>query len=95
MAQRKLRDIMSGPGRRTEKQKMLAGELYGRATQSFRPTPLPQRLGWCATTFACHTASEQRALLVERLGHVGDRRVIRPPFFCDYGYNIVSPTVPM
>ena len=28
MAQRKLRDIMSGPGRRTEKQKMLAGELY-------------------------------------------------------------------
>jgi maltose O-acetyltransferase len=32
--------------------------------------------------------SERHALLCERLGHVGDSAVIRPPFFCDYGYNI-------
>ena len=32
--------------------------------------------------------SERHALLRERLGHVGTGAVIRPPFFCDYGYNI-------
>src|SRR3981081_1943218 len=32
--------------------------------------------------------SERHALLSERLGHVGTGAVIRPPFFCDYGYNI-------
>src|SRR6266446_174513 len=32
--------------------------------------------------------SERHALLSERLAHVGADVVIRPPFFCDYGYNI-------
>ena len=32
--------------------------------------------------------SECHALLSEHLGHVGEGAVIRPPFFCDYGYNI-------
>ena len=32
--------------------------------------------------------SERHALLCERLGHVGKDAVIRPPFLCDYGYNI-------
>src|SRR3981081_1542274 len=32
--------------------------------------------------------SERHALLSERLGHVGSGAVVRPPFFCDYGYNI-------
>ena len=32
--------------------------------------------------------SERHALLRERLGHVGKDAVIRPPFFCDFGYNI-------
>ena len=32
--------------------------------------------------------AERHALLRERLGHVGKDAVIRPPFFCDYGYNI-------
>jgi len=32
--------------------------------------------------------SERHALLCERLGHVGKDAVVRPPFFCDYGYNI-------
>ena len=32
--------------------------------------------------------SERRALLRERLAHVGADAVIRPPFFCDFGYNI-------
>jgi maltose O-acetyltransferase len=32
--------------------------------------------------------SERHALLCERLGRVGKDAVIRPPFHCDYGYNI-------
>src|SRR5499427_976704 len=32
--------------------------------------------------------SDRRALLMERLGTVGAGAVIRPPFHCDYGFNI-------
>src|SRR6202795_5366200 len=32
--------------------------------------------------------AERHALLSERLGHVGAGGGIRPPFFCDFGYNI-------
>jgi maltose O-acetyltransferase len=31
---------------------------------------------------------ERHALLVERFASVGDQALIRPPFFCDCGYNI-------
>jgi hypothetical protein len=34
------------------------------------------------------SADVRRALLREILGQVGDGAVVRPPFFCDYGYNI-------
>jgi maltose O-acetyltransferase len=34
-------------------------------------------------------SDDQRfALLVERFASVGEQALIRPPFFCDYGYNI-------
>src|SRR5690606_8834259 len=31
---------------------------------------------------------EREALLRQRLGSLGDASAIRPPFHCDYGYNI-------
>jgi maltose O-acetyltransferase len=31
---------------------------------------------------------ERHFLLVERFASVGEHALIRPPFFCDYGYNI-------
>ena len=31
---------------------------------------------------------ERFSLLVERFASVGEQALIRPPFFCDYGYNI-------
>jgi maltose O-acetyltransferase len=34
------------------------------------------------------TDEERYALLVERFALVGEHALIRPPFFCDYGYNI-------
>lgn len=32
--------------------------------------------------------AERHALLVERFASVGEDALVRPPFFCDYGYNI-------
>jgi maltose O-acetyltransferase len=32
--------------------------------------------------------AERYALLVERFASVGEHALIRPPFFCDHGYNI-------
>jgi maltose O-acetyltransferase len=73
---------------KTEKQKMLAGELY-------RPdAELGAEQAAAKTWMARYNAalalpvSERHALLCERLGHVGKDAVIRPSFFCDYGYNI-------
>ena len=34
------------------------------------------------------STSERRELLLERLAAVGEGAVIRPPFYCDYGFNI-------
>lgn len=75
--------------RRSEKEKMLAGELY-RAV-------CPEII---ADQRRCHSllyqynatrpeAADQRAaLLRDLLGAIGESSVIRPPFHCDFGYNI-------
>ncbi len=80
---------MSGPDRRTEKQKMLAGELY-RASDPELLADAAAASAWMVRYNASLAAppAEQRALLAERLAQVGADTVIRPPFFCDYGYQI-------
>jgi maltose O-acetyltransferase len=74
---------------KTEKQKMLAGELY-RADDAELLTDLAASASWLARYNASlgQPASAQHALLSERFGQVGKGVVIRPPFFCDYGFNI-------
>jgi maltose O-acetyltransferase len=73
---------------KTEKQKMLAGELYRPDTELGADQAAAK--AWMARYNAAPAlpVSERHALLCERLGHVGKDAVIRPPFFCDYGYNI-------
>ena len=74
---------------RSEKEKMLAGELY-------RPDAPEIQADQAATKawLVRYNASlglpgdARRALLAERLGEVGKGAVIRPPFHCDYGFNI-------
>jgi maltose O-acetyltransferase len=73
---------------KTEKQKMLAGELYRPdaelgAEQAAAKAWMVRYNGALASP-----VSERHALLCERLGRVGKDAVIRPPFFCDYGTNI-------
>lgn len=74
---------------RSEKEKMLAGDLYiatgpDLAADHLRATTL---LGTYNATLADETKL-QSAILGELLGSLGEGVVLRPPFYCDYGYNI-------
>ena len=74
---------------KTEKAKMLAGELY----RSLDPelvadTERAQRLVAQYNATPGVAAEIRLALLHQLFGSLGDGAVIRPPFACDYGYNI-------
>jgi maltose O-acetyltransferase len=73
----------------TEKDKMLAGELY-RADSPEIQADQRATAQWLARYNDSLAASddERRALLIERFAFVGEKAVIRPPFHCDYGFNI-------
>jgi len=81
---------VTGPKRMcTEKEKMLAGELYDASDPELQ-AELTATHRWLARYNAAleASASERRELLLERFAHVGESAVIRSPFHCDYGYNI-------
>ena len=80
---------MIEPERRTEKQKMLAGELHLASDPELQADAAAART-WMARYNASLAlgSAERHAMLAELLAHVGAEAVIRPPFFCDYGYNI-------
>ena len=74
---------------KTEKLRMLAGEPYHAgdpeiAADQRAAAEWMQRFNISRTL----PREERDALLRERLGEVGAGAVIRPPFHCDYGYNI-------
>ena len=73
---------------KTEKQKMLAGELYRPDAEIAAEQAVTK--AWLVRYNAALASpvSGRHALLRERLGFVGADAVIRPPFFCDFGYNI-------
>ena len=73
---------------KTEKEKMLAGELYRPDAQIGVEQAMTK--AWLERYNAALAApvTVRHALLCERLGFVGADVVIRPPFFCDFGYNI-------
>ena len=74
---------------RTEKQKMLAGELYT-ADDAELAADNARISEWMDRYNATSTRSqpERQALLREAFAAVGEGSTIRPPFHCDYGYNI-------
>jgi maltose O-acetyltransferase len=73
----------------TEKQKMLAGELYV-ATGEELAADARRAAEWMDRYNAslAHTQRDHAALLRELFAEVGEGAYIRPPFHCDYGYNI-------
>ena len=72
---------------RSEKEKMLAGELYD-ASDSELVLERAVTTAWLARYNRTQSVEECYALLLERLRRVGSGAYIRPPFFCDYGFNI-------
>jgi len=75
--------------KRSEKQKMLAGELYIADCPELAQDN--RRISeWMDRYNASHALSmpERHALLTEAFASAGINSVIRPPFYCDYGYNI-------
>ena len=73
----------------TEREKMLAGEMY----DPFDPELLSARArarDLCQDLNATREADvdERRRILRELLGKGGDTAWMQPPFFCDYGTNI-------
>ncbi|TWH99995.1 maltose O-acetyltransferase [Luteimonas cucumeris] len=74
---------------RSEKQKMLAGELYCADDAEVQSDQAASR-AWMARYNAAleRSDAERHALLGERLAQVGAGVVVRPPFHCDYGYNL-------
>ena len=75
---------------KTEKEKMLAGELYNPGLDPQLRLDEAANKAWMARYNAMMDtpASERHALLTEHFKSVGKDAVVRPPFFCDFGYNI-------
>jgi maltose O-acetyltransferase len=74
---------------RTEKEKMLAGEMYryeGHELEDAHKTAC----AWMDRYNSTHlkSAEERNGLLGELMHSVGPGAFIKPPFFCDYGFNI-------
>ncbi|HEY2013173.1 MAG TPA: sugar O-acetyltransferase [Bryobacteraceae bacterium] len=76
------------PEAKSEKEKMLAGELYrGFDPELKAERERAERLSR-AYSYGSLNAAEARNVLKELLGALGIDSTIRAPFYCDYGSNI-------
>ena len=67
----------------TEREKMIAGELY------FALDPeLVAARERAANLLRTYNETSYPSILRKLLGSLGEQSEIRPPFFCDYGFNI-------
>ena len=73
----------------SERQKMISGLPYDPGDPELQADQTAAKQ-WMARYNASMAASpaERRDLLRQRMGEVGEGAIIRPPFHCDYGYNI-------
>lgn len=76
-------------GSMTEREKMIAGELYDPLDPELVAARDRAR-DLCQTLNATHESEsqERRRILVDLFGAGGDDVWMQPPFFCDYGSNI-------
>lgn len=78
----------SEPDRRTQRERMLAGDPYladdpELVAESRRAAELTKRFNESSPG----DVGARRRILEELLGSLGEGAEIRPPFYCDYGYN--------
>jgi maltose O-acetyltransferase len=75
-------------GRKGMRERMLAGELYiADDPQLARESARAQRLTHEINTMDPTDGERRRVLLAELLGAFGEGSEIRPPLWCDYGYQ--------
>lgn len=73
----------------TEKEKMLAGEVYdGRSPELLKLYHKARKLMLDYNSSDSKDMDGRKRILTELLGHVGNGVWIEAPFFCDYGENI-------
>lgn len=73
----------------TEKEKMLAGELYNALDLQLSEERVKARLLIKALNDSAEDRTEERSrVLAQLIPNAGKDLWIQPPFFCDYGYNI-------
>jgi len=73
---------------KSEKEKMLAGELYFSGDQSLIDDRLMARMLTSEYNTTRAIEEEEREEILKRLIVVKGDAKIQPPFYCDYGYNI-------
>jgi hypothetical protein len=78
-----------GLEKRSEKEKMLSGEIYNAAdAELVREREHARRLTRLLNG-TLETEHERRGVLLRELfGSTGCKPYVEPPFYCDYGYNI-------
>jgi maltose O-acetyltransferase len=75
----------------TEKEKMLAGELYNSGDPELvRERHKARLLTQQINTLNEDSKKERNRLLRQLMPRAGKGLWIEPPFFCDYGYNIIT-----
>jgi maltose O-acetyltransferase len=74
---------------KSEKEKMLAGELYLASDPELRAAHLrAQAVSAKFNLTAADAQEERRALLEELFARFGEDTILKPTFRCDYGFNI-------
>jgi maltose O-acetyltransferase len=80
---------MSGEDTRSQRERMLAGDLYiADDPELARESARADELMKAFNDLAPSDSAGRRRILAELLGSLGEETEIRPPFYCDYGYNI-------
>ena len=75
---------------KTEKEKMLAGELYDALDAQLTEERLRTRLLLKELNDTREDETEERKrILNQLLPHAGDGLWLQPPFYCDYGSNMI------
>jgi maltose O-acetyltransferase len=81
--------IRKDEGMSSEKQKMLAGELYDPYDPELvRLRDLARDLCWDLNATKERDQDTRRTILKRLFGQGGDTVLMQPPFYCDYGSNI-------
>jgi maltose O-acetyltransferase len=74
---------------KTEREKMLAGELYTASDPELHAAHLrAQALVAKFNATAADAGQERRAVLTELFARFGEETVVKPIFRCDYGFNL-------